>query len=506
MVHGGLRPARAEPSRMTESSLFGILMVVTLMVVTLMVVTLRVSTLMVSTLVVAQSFGGVEIVEVNLRAGCVEDAGLLQDCRKRLATSDLGHHVGDLTALVDCLGKLIGVHAVLLGGHHQVLDQFRLANADLFLLGNRVEQELGTHRVTGVLVDLSAVLVILEAALILEVPGHLSLDERVGDGNLGVLQQVLKDLVASLNALLHLLGTLGLDLDVGPELLKAVELRGKLGELVVELWKDTLLDRLNGHVDLGVLALVLATRERGVEDLALLGGHPDKSVVQAIDHVAGADLVGDALGRVDLFLANRSREVDGHEVTHGSHSLNTGQSTETLTQGNHSRLNISIGRLGVNHVDLDRDAVVVRQSQLGTDVDLDGELQLLALLGRHLGHVNLGLTERTYLVVLHGLAIEARKGLVDGLLQHRAASHTLVDDPGRNLAGAETGNVDLRTDRLVCRIEARLELVEGDLDSQLDPGRVEGLDGTLHYGALQDRGGRIGIARTRQPSRDPGPC
>src|SRR5665647_2376182 len=233
MVHGGLRPARAEPSRMTESSLFGILMVVTLMVVTLMVVTLRVvtlrvSTLMVSTLVVAQSFGGVEIVEVNLRAGCVEDAGLLQDCRKRLATSDLGHHVGDLTALVDCLG------------------------------------------------------------------------------------------------------TLGLDLDVGPELLKAVELRGKLGELVVELWKDTLLDRLNGHVDLGVLALVLATRQRGVEEIALLGGHHDKSDVEAIDHVAGADLVGDALGRVDLFLANRSREVYGHEVTHGSHSLNTGQSTDCL--------------------------------------------------------------------------------------------------------------------------------------------------------------------------------
>src|ERR1035437_5179700 len=168
MVRGGLRPARAEPSRMTESSLFGILMVVTLMVVTLMV----------CTLVVAQSVGGVEIVEVNLRARCVEDAGLLQDCRKRLTTSDLAHHVRDLTALVACLGKLIGVHAVLLGGHHQVLDQFRLANADLFLLGNRVEQELGTHRVTGVLVDLSAVLVILEAALTLEVPGHLSLDEH----------------------------------------------------------------------------------------------------------------------------------------------------------------------------------------------------------------------------------------------------------------------------------------------------------------------------------------
>ena len=104
------------------------------------------------------------------------------------------------------------------------------------------------------------------------------------------------------------------------------------------------------------------------------------------------------------------------------------------------------------------------------------------------------------------MAVETRQRLVDGLLQHCTAANALVDDAGRNLTGAESGNVDLRADRLVGRVEARLELIERNLDGQLDPGRVEGLDGTLHYVALQDRGGRKDIARTREPSRGVGPC
>ena len=38
------------------------------------------------------------------------------------------------------------------------------------------------------------------------------------------------------------------------------------------------------------------------------------------------------------------------------------------------------------------------------------------------------------------------------------------------------GHLDLLADGLVCRVEARLELLERDLDGQLDPGRVEGLE------------------------------
>src|SRR5665811_989337 len=62
------------------------LVVVTLVVVTLVVVTLMDMTLVVGTFVVAERVSiDVEIVEVDLRAGRVNDVGLLQNRRKSLA-------------------------------------------------------------------------------------------------------------------------------------------------------------------------------------------------------------------------------------------------------------------------------------------------------------------------------------------------------------------------------------------------------------------------------------
>ena len=201
---------------------------------TLVVVTLVVVTLVVVTLVIAQRVTtDIQLVEVDLRASRVDDVGLLQDCRKRLATSDLGHHRRDLATFVDRLGEVVGIHAILLGRHHEVLNQLRLANADLLLLCNRIQQELRTHGRPSVLGDLSAVLVILQATLALKVLSDLGLDERLRNRNLGFLKQVLKDLVPRLNTLFHLLGTLGLCLDVGPELLEGVKLRSELGKVVV---------------------------------------------------------------------------------------------------------------------------------------------------------------------------------------------------------------------------------------------------------------------------------
>src|ERR1035437_211458 len=79
---------------------FGALVVVTLVVVTLVVVTLVVVTLVVGTLVVGTLVVGTlvvaehvateaQLVQVDLHAGRVNDVGLLQNCRKRLATGDL---------------------------------------------------------------------------------------------------------------------------------------------------------------------------------------------------------------------------------------------------------------------------------------------------------------------------------------------------------------------------------------------------------------------------------
>ncbi len=97
-----------------------------------------------------------------------------------------------------------------------------------------VEQELGLERLAGALVDLGAVLVVLEAVLALEVLVHLGLDDAVGHGHVDGLEEVLEHLVAGLDALLVLLGLLGLRGDVGAQLLEGVELGGELGEVVVE--------------------------------------------------------------------------------------------------------------------------------------------------------------------------------------------------------------------------------------------------------------------------------
>jgi hypothetical protein len=56
---------------------------------------------------------------------------------------------------------------------------------------------------------------------------------------------------------------------------------------------------------------------------------------------------------------------------------------------------------------------------------------------RDLGDVDLRLAERADLLGLDGLEVEAREGVVDGLLDDRAAAEALVDDARRHLALAE---------------------------------------------------------------------
>ena len=84
---------------------------------------------------------------------------------------------------------------------------------------------------------------------------------------------------------------------------------------------------------------------------------------------------------------------------------------------------------------VDLDAGVVRDLDLGTDVDLGGEGQQLVVL--QLGDVHLGLAERVQLALVDRLGVELRQRVVDGLLQHRTAAEPLVDHAGRDLALAE---------------------------------------------------------------------
>src|SRR5699024_461250 len=59
-------------------------------------------------------------------------------------------------------------------------------------------------------------------------------------------------------------------------------------------------------------------------------------------------------------------------------------------------------------------------------------------------------------------------------------AHALVDDAVGNLAATEAGDVHLLRALAVGLVDARLELGERRVDAELDPGRVDGLDGALH--------------------------
>ena len=93
-----------------------------------------------------------------------------------------------------------------------------------------------------------------------------------------------------------------------------------------------------------------------------------------------ADLVGDAGDRVDLLVADARRQVDRDEVAVLDRALDADEGAEALAQGGEPLLDVGVGRLRL--VDLDGDALEVGQLDLGPDVGLDGELEVLAVLER----------------------------------------------------------------------------------------------------------------------------
>ena len=121
-----------------------------------------------------------ELREVNLFALLVDDFCLGQGNRQRLRPRDLTRHRGNLPVGRNDLDELVDVHAVLLGGLHHVVEQFVLSDLNVFLLGNRVEQNLGAERLFRRFHDLGAVSVVGLASLLLKVPLNLACrrDER----------------------------------------------------------------------------------------------------------------------------------------------------------------------------------------------------------------------------------------------------------------------------------------------------------------------------------------
>ena len=90
-----------------------------------------------------------------------------------------------------------------------------------------------------------------------------SATSELGDRDLGQVEHLLEHGVAGGGGLLEALAVAEPDADVVGQLVDGVELRGHLGELVVELGELLLLDRGDADLDLDVLALEVAAGERG---------------------------------------------------------------------------------------------------------------------------------------------------------------------------------------------------------------------------------------------------
>ena len=140
-----------------------------------------------------------------------------------------------------------------------------MADLDLFLLNDGVEEDLRTESLLAGDDYLCAVLVVFEAVLVLEVTVNFVFNKLLGNGDLDGLEQLVNDLVASLCTLAEGLGTLDLLLEVGLEFLDGVELTCHLREVVVGLRKLALLDGEQRNADDRRLALVVSTEEYGFE-------------------------------------------------------------------------------------------------------------------------------------------------------------------------------------------------------------------------------------------------
>ena len=267
--------------------------------------------------------------------------------------------------------------------------------------------------------------------------------------------------------------------------LQGVELARELREVVVELGQLLDLDGLHGDRDVGLLALGLAAGQLALERRRIARGQAGERLVQAVEHRPAADLVRLA-GRLRVLdrarrprsrtgrwscsrrpppgrcavlrLAKRSRRLSRYSST--SSSVTSALSTVTTERG-------EVGEL-----------------ELGPDLDLGRERELLAVV--ELGDLHVRLAEDEHLGLLHRLAVELGQRVVHRLAQHRATADPHVDDARRNLARPEPGDARLLRHLFVSLVEARLELLEGNLDAQPDTGRAQLFDIGLHGGVTPE--------------------
>ena len=248
----------------------------------------------------------------------------------------------------------------------------------------------------------------------------LRLHDLLRQRDLGLLEQRLERLVADLLGLLDALHPLDLIVQARLQFVDGVEFACQLGEFVVGLGQLAFLDRLDGDGHLRLFAGVLAGGQRGGEDLGLPLLHADERVVESLDQLTGADLVGQPLGLgVRHVLAVDARgQIDRDEVTVLGATLDALERAEPGAQRLQLGVDVLVGHL--DGVDFDLQRLEVGDGDVGADVDLGGEDELFVVF--ELGDLDVRLAQRAHLGGRHRLAVAAGQRVVDDLFEHGAAA------------------------------------------------------------------------------------
>ena len=331
----------------------------------------------------------------------------------------------------------------------------------------------------------------------------LVVDRGLGQNDLNLAEENVDQGIARGEGLLGLLGLAGLLLEVFLEFVDGVELGDHLSEVIVSLGQLARLHSLDRDGDFSLFTLVVAALERGREGDLVTGLGAAQGGVLAIEHGAGADLVGDVGGGVNLLAVDGGHQVDGGEVAGLGLAVDGLEGGEAATQVFEFLLHVLVGDLGGGNLD-DDGLVDLGQLEGGDHVNLGGEDQLATLRAGHvrdLGDVDGRLSHGAQVVLVDGVGVVAGQDLVDDLLDDGGATETLVDDARRHVALTEAGDVDLSGDLLVRLVHFGLEFLKGNLNGQTNLGGLEGFDGALHVRTLRSL--RIGERPLRAHDNSP---
>jgi len=436
--------------------------------------------------------GGLDVDLVTRLVGHLDPFG---DHVHGLAAQYLGGREAELAVVGELLRKPVGRHAHLLGLPGHVRGELGRLDAEFGVPGHLVQDQADLDRAPGPLLDVRLELLFaLVGHLQVAVQGGASPAELVQDrfpvvlGLVGdhalrqrdvdLVQQGVQGQLARLDHLLHALVPLQLGPGVGAQLTQGVELAGHLGELVVEAGDFLGLDAVHGHRHVGLAARELTAGQFGPEGGGLPRRHADQRLVQAFQQGLAADRVGQAagLGVLDRLAVHRGGQVDGDVVVlldRALHALQRGE--PVLQQGEPFR---DLVRRDPRVLDGDGQAGQVGQLELGPDVDLDGEGQLLAVV--QAGDLHLGLAERVDVTVGDCLGVQVGYRVVDRLAEHDIPADPAVNHGRRYPPGPEARDADLAADLAVGLVEAGLQLIERHLDAQPDTGRAQLFDVSLH--------------------------